>query len=109
MSDRIDELSSIRVLRYDFGLIEDGTPEFIAAAEKRIESRIIVLATIAREAEAENAQLREALSNALIAMDGWGAEEDGIPSDFGAWDAYCEGARLLGWHVYQEQAAEGVE
>ena len=52
----MEELANIRVLRYDFGLIEDGTPEFIAAAEKRIESRIILLATIAREAEARAAE-----------------------------------------------------
>ncbi len=67
------------------------------------------LVAIAREAEAENMQLREALSNTLIAMDAWGAEEDGIPSDFGAWDAYCDGARLLGWHIYPEQAVEGAD
>jgi hypothetical protein len=57
--------------------------------------------------EAENVQLRKVLADALSAMRDWGAEEDGIPVDFGAWKAYCDGARLLGWHVYHEQAAEG--
>lgn len=57
----------------------------------------------------ENAQLRKVLANALSAIRDWGAEEDGIPEDFGAWKAYCDGARLLGWHVYQEQAAEGAD
>jgi len=62
----------------------------------------------ARKAEVENVQLRKVLADALSAMRDWGAEEDGIPVDVGAWNAYCDGAMLLGWCIDPAYAVEGV-
>lgn len=60
--------------------------------------------------ERENAQLRNALADALSAMRAWGADEDGIPGDFGAWKAYCAGATLLGCDVdASDMAVEGAD
>ena len=60
------------------------------------------LAAIAQEAEQLQQQMdaaRAILADALHAMRDWGADEDGVPSEFGAWKAYQDGAMLLGWCI----------
>lgn len=59
-------------------------------------------------AEARAAELREALEACVVAMDEWGANEEGIAVD--AWDAYEVARDVLGVPVVTlnpEEAADG--
>ncbi len=56
---------------------------------------------------AENERLKALLEGAVVAMDAWGADEDGIP--MGAWDVYEASRDALGVPVVMMGTQEDVD